>query len=147
MPDASSPKLSRPHSIARFELLAYLSLFLFACTAVVAGVLDWDSSVEDWALSDTAAVVSLIFALVKPVLIFAAARRRQNWARWTYCVPVALDVAMELIPPYDDPPVVLALTALFIVAEVAAVYFAFSRESAVWFKPPGGVPDRALAQP
>lgn len=147
MPNVSSSKPSRPLSIGRFELLAYLSLFLFACTVVVAGVLDWDSFVEDWALSDTAAVVSVISALVKPGLIFATARRRQNWARWTYSALVALDAVMELTPPYDDVPIVLTLAALFVVAEVAAVYFAFSRESAIWFKPPGAAPDRTLAEP
>jgi len=74
------------------------------------------------------------------VLIFAIARRQQNWAKCIYSALVVLDVVIGLLivllPPYDYvfAPADIFLP-LFLLADVAAVYFAFSQESAAWFHP------------
>jgi len=82
----------------------------------------------------------LIYAVGKWVLIFATAVGQQNWARWLYSALVVLDVAIvviALVPPGDSvfAPSDIFL-ALFLLADIATVYFAFSLESDAWFDHP-----------
>jgi hypothetical protein len=133
----NSPSPSRPRSIARFEFLAYLSPVLLICAIAATPEPSHDPETPEWQL---VAPFVLIYVLVRTVLIFATARRRQNWAKWLYSALVVLDVVTALLAvlltPYDQ---VFApsdiLLALFFLTEVAAVYFAFCRESSAWFHP------------
>lgn len=141
----NSPSPFKPRSIGRFELLAYLSLVLLICMFAVVREPSHDPETPQW---QALAPVVLIYVLGRAVLIFATARRQQNWARWLYGALVVLDVVIALLPPYDyhfAPSDIFVV--LFLLTDIAAVYFAFSRESAAWFHPPppGSSPDRVLA--
>jgi hypothetical protein len=150
------PKISRPRSIGRFELLAWLSFVLSVCYLILYVLLYLDdplsaNSDDPTDLEVFIAIYGLLSLLSTPAVIFAAARRRQNWARWLFAVLVALCIVMTpaavLLPSYTFTWVELVFSVLIFVAQIAAVCFAFSRQSAAWFKPPGpgGLPDQALA--
>jgi len=130
----ASPNPSRPRSIGRFEFLAYLSVVLLISAFAALPEPAHDPEVTQW---QAIAPVLLIYALVRTALIFATARRRQNWAKWIYSALVVLNVVIALfvlMPPHDyvfAPPDIL--WGLSLLAEVATVYFAFSRESSAWF--------------
>jgi hypothetical protein len=134
-----------PRSIGRFELLAYLSLVLFFCMFAVLREPSHDPEVPQWQIL---APVVLAYLLGKAALIFATARRRQNWARWLYSILLTIDIAIVLLPPYDYVLVSADfIIVLFLATEIAAVYFVFSRESTAWFRPPppDGSSSRMLA--
>jgi peptidoglycan/LPS O-acetylase OafA/YrhL len=129
----NSPSSAKPRSVGRFEFLAYLSLVLLICMFAVVSEPSHDPETPQW---QTFAPVLLIYVLGRVVLIFAAARRQQNWARWLYGAFVVLDVVIVLLPPYDNQLAPFDIFLVFFVfADIAAVYFAFSRESAAWFHP------------
>jgi hypothetical protein len=133
----NSPSPSKPRSIRRFEFLAYLSLVLLICMFALVREPAHDPETPQW---QALAPIVLIYVLGRMVLIFAAARRQQNWARWVYAVlvvPNVVGVVIASLPPRDyvfAPSDIFI--PLFLLADVAAVYFAFSRESAAWFHPP-----------
>jgi hypothetical protein len=153
MSDINSPKVPRPQSVGRFELLAWLSLVLIVCDIILYVILNRDQIflVDDDApvglVEGAIGIFMIVSLLISPVPIFAAARRQYNWARWFYGVLVAIDVvamtaALFLPEPFMWTDFVLSVFSL--AASVAAVYFVFSRESAAWFSRPA--PDPALAK-
>jgi hypothetical protein len=127
----NSPGPAKPRSVGRFQFLAYLSLILLITMFGAVPEPSHDPETPQW---QTFAPVLLIYVLGRVVLIFAAVRRQQNWARCLYGALVALDVVIVLLPPYDYQlaPIDIFLV-FFLVADIAAVYFVFSRESAAWF--------------
>jgi hypothetical protein len=153
MSDINSPKVPRPQSVGRFELLAWLSLVLIVCDIILYVIFNRDKifSVDD-APDDLVEVAIGLFMivslLISPVLIFAAARRQQNWARWFYGVLVAIDVAAMPAGIFlSSEPFMwtdFVLSVLSLAASIAAMYFAFSQESAAWFSHPA--PDPSLAK-
>src|SRR5262245_32856659 len=98
----NSPSPSRPRSIGRFEFLAYLSLILLICMFAAVREPAHDPETPQW---QALAPIVLTYVLARTVLIFAIARRQQNWAKWLYSALVVLDVVMVLVivlsPPYD----------------------------------------------
>jgi hypothetical protein len=130
-----------PQAIVRFERLAYLSLLLGVLATSVLLVRDADVRrlVEEMpaAAIGTNVVPNLVFL----ALIFAAARRRQNWARWLYSVLVAVGLVIYIIVRHSSlgfDPVTL-LNAASGVTFIASVYFVFSRPSSSWFRASGPV--------
>jgi len=131
------PSSSRPRSIGRFEFFGYLSLVLFVCGFALVPERSHDPETPLWQIFMP---ILLIYVPTRAVLTFATARERQNWARWLYGAWVVLDVVIGLLwvstPPGD---VVFAspdeFLVFFLLASVAAVYFAFRRECAAWFHP------------
>jgi hypothetical protein len=128
-----------PPTVMRFERLAYL--------CVVLGVSAYYNDVYqgitrhqglDAFFTVLAGVTAAAYVIVA-ALIFAAARRRQNWARWIYSVLIVLGVAIDVrgSMQYRDilglGPVTL-LDAASDIAAIASVYFAFSRPSNAWFR-------------
>src|SRR5450631_1524919 len=119
-----------PRAVVRFELVAYLYLVLSLLQVSLAEIVPALGVVpSDHEFRDTIVVVLISF-----VLVFAAARRRQNWARWIYSISVvvglAVDILVRLAEMVQDRSILgfdlmTLLHAADVVTAIASVYFAF----------------------
>jgi Na+/melibiose symporter-like transporter len=125
-----------PSTILRFERLAYLGL----AGAIIGAMLDVKERAEMGAVQQGFGTAAIVIAL--GVLVFLAARKRQNWARWVFAVAVgliAIGSAVNLWTVFRGPaPDALAIASLLIdnfalLLQGAAIYFVFSRDSNLWF--------------
>lgn len=123
-----------PRDVLRFEAFLYSSLLIDALSA---GFL---SAIPDDATDDMRMFVNLLSALVIGALVWLvwlAARRRKNWARWTLAGLFGLTAIlfagtigdMELTIRAIADVVSLGLTAV-------GLYFGFTAEAGPWFEAP-----------
>lgn len=121
-----------PTNIIRFERLAYISLVM----GVVALGIDRNFRAE---VGVTVLVVSsAIAAAIGIALIFLAARRRKNWARWVFSIFAAVSTAIVAYSVWADfatQPWVNGLNVVSTVIDAVAVYLLFSGDSQSWFRP------------
>lgn len=120
-----------PHSVVLFERLAYVSLAF-----EVLGILIDPLNRKEWGLAGSV-LVAAIAVLITSLIIWAAVRRRKNWARWLYIVLGVLGMASTIWSFTDQGQSVL-VHVINVVADVcfiAAVYHAFAKESQPWFHP------------
>ncbi len=126
--------MTTPRDVLRFEAFLYSSLLIDALSA---GFL---SAVPDDATDDMRLFVNLLSALVIAALVWLvwlAAQRRKNWARWTLAGLFALTAIlfagtmgdMELSIRSIADVISLGLTAV-------GLYFGFTAEAGPWFEAP-----------
>jgi uncharacterized membrane protein len=115
----------RPLDIRRFEALQ------LACSVV--------NLVHEFAMG--ASVFGSVFgAVVVVTLTLLVSRRRQNWARWTLAVMLAIGVAGIIwailigFPPGIVPHFYPLLTAFAWFLQVASMGFVFTPESSRWLR-------------
>jgi uncharacterized membrane protein HdeD (DUF308 family) len=119
-----------PNSVAMFERLAYACL-TFEVLAILIDPLNRAA----WGLSGTV-LVAAIAVLITSLIVWATARRRQNWARWLYLVLGVIGMASTLWS-FTDAEQTWWVHTLNVAADLcflAAAYHLFSRESAPWFR-------------
>ena len=127
-----------PHSAVLFERFAYLAL-AFEVGAILIDPLNR----AEWGLGGSI-LVAAIAVLITSLIVWLAARRRKNWARWLYLILGLIGMASSLWSFTDEGQSVW-VHVLNIAADlsfVAAAYHAWKRESAAWFQPhahPGGI--------
>jgi hypothetical protein len=122
----------RPTSVARFELLAYVSLLL----GVLGVALTFENHVQQAGLFFVLAVQGITFAVLI-VLIWLIARRRQNWARWVFAVLFVLGLPLSLPMVWASlMPITLSgvISVVQIALQVVGLIFVFSPQSRPWFQ-------------
>ncbi len=117
-----------PRDVLRFEVLLYLSLLLDALSAALFGITA-DGSDKPFVSFFTALIIAaLVF------LVWLAAQRQKNWARWTLFGFFALTLllyiaslsAMTLgIKEFVD--------VISIILSAFGFYFSFTAEARRWF--------------
>ena len=119
-----------PKDVLRFEVLLYLSLLLDALSAAFFGTGAGDAAATEPFLSLLTAF--FIGALVS--LVWLAARRQKNWARWTLFVFFVLTVLLY-IDSFGEMlfSVRTVLDLLSVVLSALGFYFAFTSEARRWF--------------
>ena len=128
-----------------FERLAYASLALGLLTGLVETLADPDvqSSFAERA-ADAVFPVAAYLVLMAAItgtfaaLIWAAARRRRNWARWVYTLLFPLGIGWAI---YDwdasDPAWFRGLDLTVYLLDATALFFLwFRQDSASWFSLP-----------
>jgi uncharacterized membrane protein HdeD (DUF308 family) len=120
-----------PNSVVIFERLAYACL-TFEVLAILIDPLNRAA----WGLSGTV-LVAAIAVLITSLIVWAAARRRKNWARWLYLVLGVIGMASTLWS-FTDAEQTWWVHMLNVAADLCflgAAYHVFSRESTPWFRP------------
>ncbi len=121
-----------PKDVLRFEVLLYLSLLLDALSAAFFGVGTDETS------EATRQFLNLLSAVIIAglfVLVWLAARRQKNWARWTLFGFFVLTAVLYLGSSRDMTfglRTVIDLVSLALSA--VAFFFAFTAEARLWFK-------------
>lgn len=123
-----------PRDVLRFEAFLYSSLLIDALSA---GFL---SAIPDDATDDMRMFVNLLNALVIAALVWLvwlAAQRRRNWARWTLAGLFAL-TAILFAGTISDMDLTIRSIADVISLGLTAVglYFGFTAEAGPWFEAP-----------
>ena len=119
-----------PRDVSRFEALLYLSLILDALSAAFLG-----ASGET---ADTRASLSLVNAFLITGffgLVWLAAQRRKNWARWTLFGFFVFTVVVYIASIGDltfGPGTLVDMLSLALSA--LGFYFGFTSEAQRWFK-------------
>ncbi|HEV7718836.1 MAG TPA: hypothetical protein VGO70_07670 [Arsenicitalea sp.] len=120
-----------PHSVVLFERLAYMAL-AFEVLAILVDPLNR----AEWGLAGSV-LVAAIAVLITTLIVWLAARRRKNWARWLYLVLGLIGMASTLWS-FTDVGQSVWVHVLNIAADLsflAAAYHAWKQESAAWFHP------------
>ena len=123
-----------PRDVLRFEAFLYSSLLIDALSA---GFL---SAIPDDATDDMRMFVNLLNALVIAALVWLvwlAAQRRRNWARWTLAGLFAL-TAILFAGTISDMDLTIRSIADVLSLGLTAVglYFGFTAEAGPWFEAP-----------
>jgi hypothetical protein len=117
-----------PRDILRFEVLLYLSLLVDALSAAFFG------AGEDSAARASVSLFSAVVIAAFVGLVWLAARRQKNWARWTTFGFFVLTVILY-IQSFGE----LAFSAgtlvdmLSLALSALGFYFAFTSEAQQWF--------------
>jgi len=77
-----------PHNVLRFEILLYASLLMDALSYPFRDMPD-DMSPQEITVMNTIGVGLILLFFY---LIWAAARKRRNWARWALVISLALSI-------------------------------------------------------
>ena len=121
-----------PGNVSRFETFLYSSLLLDTLSAAFI-----DRPPED-TTPDMLPVVNLTaaFMIVSfTYLIWLAARRRQNWARWALVVALGLSVILLMAELGQDGLQLRSLVEIISCALTAAgLYYSFTGNAKDWFK-------------
>lgn len=123
-----------PRDVLRFEAFLYSSLLIDALSA---GFL---SAIPDDATDDMRMFVNLLSAVVIGALVWLvwlAAQRRRNWARWTLAGLFVL-TALVFVGTMDEIQLSLRAVADVVSLGLTAVglYFGFTAEAGPWFEAP-----------
>ena len=133
-----------PKNVALFELLAYVALGvgLFTLpflTGAVLNVLATAGAASGGATSLFALLTilgGLVGALLYGLLVWAAARKRQNWARIVYAVLFLLGLISTAFNT-DGLQVIglfsIGSFAIQTLLQLAAIYFVFTKDANPWF--------------
>lgn len=120
-----------PNDVVRFEILLYLSLLVDALTAAFFGI---GGETASGPASAQLQLFTALFLAALVLLVWLAARRRKNWARWTLFVIFALSVLLYAAAFPEMAFGVRILVDLLSIALMAAgFYFAFTPEARRWF--------------
>jgi hypothetical protein len=121
-----------PKDVLRFEILLYLSLLLDALSAAFFGI------GADDAAGTTQSFVSFLTAVFIAALVFLvwlAARRQKNWARWTLFGFFVLTIILYADALGEMTFSVRTLVDLLsLAASALGFYFSFSFEARQWFR-------------
>jgi fluoride ion exporter CrcB/FEX len=120
-----------PRSVVLFERLAYAAL-----TFEVLAILIDPLNRAEWGMAGSL-LVAAIAILITSLIVWAAARRRKNWARYLYVVLGVIGMA-STIWSFTDEGQSMLVHVLNVAADlcfIAAAYHAFIRESRPWFHP------------
>ncbi len=121
-----------PHNILRFEALLYASLLLDTLSMVVRD----DGGDLEAASSGTERGVSALLILVFVGLVWLAARKRQNWARWVLIAAFALScVAVLATITSGDAGAGVLFDIVSSVLTAAGLYYSFTGDAQGWFEP------------
>lgn len=120
-----------PNSVVMFERLAYACL-TFEVLAILVDPLNRAA----WGLAGSV-LIAAVAVLITSLVVWAAARRRQNWARWLYLVLGVIGMASTLwsFTDADQRWWVHALNVAADLCFLGAAYHVFSKESTPWFRP------------
>ena len=133
-----------PRNVALFELLAYVALGvgLFTLPFAIGAILNVLATAG--AAAGSAGTFVLIFTVLGGLvgfalyglLVWAAARKRQNWARIVYAVLILIGLiasafntdGLQLIGLFS-----IGSFAIQTLLQFAALYFVFTRDANPWF--------------
>jgi predicted membrane channel-forming protein YqfA (hemolysin III family) len=121
-----------PSNVARFEQLMYLSLGI----GIIVSVLEFSYFQSQANVGFILFIQAFVLALFV-LFIWLIARRRANWARWTFLVIFLLGLipyvpnAIELL---QRNPVSGGLNLVQLVLQAVALYLVFTGNAANWFK-------------
>jgi hypothetical protein len=121
-----------PKDVLRFEVLLYLTLLLDTLTAAVYGAAPENAGEATQATFNLVAA-GLLAGLA--ILVWLAARRQKNWARWTLLAWFALMLvtyAGTLNQVTFGLRMVIDIASLAL--SVAGFFFAFTTQARQWFK-------------
>jgi hypothetical protein len=121
-----------PGNVLLFEILLYASLLLDALTAALFGAAGEGTNEAIYAF------ISLLAAIViagATLLVWLAARRRKDWARWTLLAFFSLTL-VAWAGSIGDMTVSLRSIMDLVSAglSIAAFGFSFTREARQWFR-------------
>ena len=120
-----------PNDVLRFEALLYLSLLLDALSAAFFGVATEEAAGAAQPLLNFLTAL-LIAGLV--LLVWLAAQRQKNWARWTLFGFFALTIVLYAQSFGEMTFSVRTLVDVFSIALSAlGFYFSFTPEARRWF--------------
>ena len=123
-----------PSSVSRFELLMYISLVIGAV----------NSAIQYKALTAIASpafilgIQAFVFAIFI-LLIWLTARRRQNWARWTFLALFVIGLPFSVPQMYatlQANPIAGVLGIVQIVLQAYALFLVFTSDAGAWFVKP-----------
>ena len=126
-----------PQSIVLFERLAYVAL-AFEVLAILIDPLNR----AEWGLAGSVLVAAMA-VLITSLIVWLAARRWRNWARWLYLVLGVIGMASTLWS-FTDAGQSVWVHVLNIAADlsfIAAAYHAWRPDGTAWFQahaPAGG---------
>ena len=120
-----------PDDVQRFEVLLYLSLLLDALTAAFLGVAPADA---DGRVPDS---VNLFFGVVLAALVYLvwlAARRRKNWARWALLGFFVFSLVLYGTS-FGQMPFTLRMVVEIasMALSIGGFYFPFTHDARRWF--------------
>ena len=121
-----------PSNVARFEQLMYLSLGI----GIIVSVLQFSYFQSQANVGFILFIQAFVLALFV-LFIWLIARRRANWARWTFLVIFLLGLipyvpnAIELL---QRNPVSGGLNLVQLVLQAVALYLVFTGNAVDWFK-------------
>jgi drug/metabolite transporter (DMT)-like permease len=117
-----------PKDVLRFEILLYLSLLLDTLSAALFGATSDGSDKPFVSLFSAGFIAALVF------LVWFAARRRKNWARWTLLAVSALSTLLY-VGSFNTETFGFRdfIDAVSIVVSAFAFYFSFTAEARRWF--------------
>jgi hypothetical protein len=119
-----------PRSMVIFERLAYGFLAL----NILAGV---PGAVRAQDIGASFGILDVVTYLVIAALIWAAARKRQRWARWAYVAIVVALVALTIWFHAPIPPLwYVVMIAISEILALVSLYYLYSEESRTWFNMP-----------
>jgi hypothetical protein len=120
-----------PENIRRFEVLLYASLLLD--TLFVPFRDDTFATVSD-DMQGAAKLVTAAFIVLFIFLVWLAAQRRRNWARWILCASFGFSL-VTLFQTLSESGLEFGTTIdLFSTALTAAgLYFSFTGDAVGWF--------------
>lgn len=123
----SGAAITVPKDIVRFEVLLYLSLLLDTLTAAF-----FSEAPEASRASVSLVNAALISAFVG--LVWLAARRHKNWARWTLFGFFVLTVVLYIQAFGDlEFSIGTAIDMLSLALSGLGFYFGFTSEAQLWF--------------
>ena len=121
-----------PKDVLRFEVLLYLSLLLDALSAAFFGVAADDAA---GATQSFVSFLTAVFIAALVLLVWLAARRQKNWARWTLFGFFVLTIVLYVQSIGEMTFSVRTLVDLLsLVLSAFGFYFSFSSEARQWFK-------------
>ena len=127
-----------PRNVLRFEVLLYLSLAIDALSFPFRAT---STTATDDMLS-TIKLATVVLIVVCLVLVWLAARQRQNWARWILVVLTALS-GLSLLQMISAGSFDVGTSIDIITTALAAagLYYSFTGDADGWFTPPSsGLP-------
>lgn len=121
-----------PSNVARFELLMYVSLVIGA----VNSALQFQALTAQASPAFILGIQGFVFALFI-LLIWLIARKRQNWARWTFLVLFVIGLPFsvpQLLATLQTSPVSAGLSVVQIVMQAYALFLIFTGNAKDWFR-------------
>jgi hypothetical protein len=121
-----------PSNVARFEQLMYLSLGI----GVIVSVLQFSYLESQAGIGFILFVQAFVLALFL-LFIWLIARRRANWARWTFLVIFLLGLIpymLNVVALLQRSPLSAGLNLIQLVLQALALYLIFTGNAVDWFK-------------
>ena len=118
-----------PIHVARFEQLAYASLAL----GLVIGALDFENLAKRASTPTLIATLIITIGIVA-LLIWLTARRKQNWARWTFLIFFLVGLPFFIINLGQQSLMSLPFSLLQATMQGVAIYLIFTGDARAWFE-------------